>query len=85
MKKTVCPLTTEEFFNNAKPLVVRIGDAPLQADVKDFSTKSFGWYLAGKDFIEVAGKRVQVQIGVTLTVIGSKEMRTTGSREQIAV
>jgi hypothetical protein len=40
---------------------------------KPFSTGSFGWYLNGKTVIEIDGKAVSVQIGMNMTVVGSKE------------
>ena len=45
----------------------------MLAEVKAFSTGSFGWYLNGKTAIEVDGKVVSVQIGMNMTVVGSKE------------
>jgi hypothetical protein len=75
MAKTSCPVTRSEFLENAKPLTVVINDMPpLMAEVKEFSTGSLGWYLNGKTTIEVGGKRVSVQIGMNLTVVGSKEL-----------
>ena len=75
MAKTSCPVTRAEFLENATALPVVIGDMPpLMAEVKEFSTGSLGWYLNGKTTIEVGGKRVSVQIGMNLTVVGSKEL-----------
>ena len=45
----------------------------MLAEVKEFSTGSFGWYLNGKTVIEIDGKAVSVQIGMNMTVVGSKE------------
>lgn len=66
-------ITRESFRENANPLVVKVGDTPILADAKEFSTGSFGWFAGGKGVIEVNGVPVQVQIGVNVTVIGSKE------------
>jgi len=41
--------------------------------VKEFSTGSFGWYLNGKILVPIDGKNVSVQVGMNLTVVGSKE------------
>jgi hypothetical protein len=41
--------------------------------VKEFSTGSFGWNVNAKTVIEVGGRRLPVQVGLNLTVIGSKE------------
>jgi hypothetical protein len=73
-KKTTCPITRSEFRAKAKPVTVTINNVPLQADVKEFSTKSLGWYLNGKTTIDVGGTLVSVQIGMNLTIVGSKEL-----------
>jgi hypothetical protein len=74
-KKTNCPITRAEFREKAKPLPVSInGQPPILAEVKEFSTGSLGWYLNGKTTIEVGGTMVSVQIGMNLTVVGSKEL-----------
>jgi len=38
-----------------------------------FSTGSFGWYYNGKTTVMVDGKPLSVQVGLNLTVVGSKE------------
>jgi hypothetical protein len=73
-KKTSCPITRAEFREKAQPVRVTIGDQHLEAERKEFSTGSLGWYLNGKTNIEIGGKRVSVQIGLNLTVVGSKEL-----------
>ena len=73
-KKTSCPITRQEFRSNAKPVTVSINNVPLQAEVKEFSTGSLGWYLNGKTSVEVNGTPVSVQIGLNLTIVGSKEL-----------
>jgi hypothetical protein len=50
----------------------------FQAVVKEFSTGSLGWYLNGKTMVEVDGLPVAVQIGLNLTVVGSKELAKEG-------
>lgn len=74
MAKTPCPVSRAEFRAGAKPIKVEINGIPMMAEVKEFSTGSFGWYLSGKTTIEVGGKAVSVQIGANMTVIGSKEL-----------
>ena len=73
-KKTTCPISRADFRHQAKPVTVTIGNVPLQADVKEFSTGSLGWYLNGKTTIDVGGTPVSVQIGLNLTIVGSKEL-----------
>jgi hypothetical protein len=74
MAKTTCPISREQFSAKAKPVIVTINGVPLQADVREFSTGSLGWYLNGKVLIEVDGTPVSVQVGLNLTVVGSKEL-----------
>jgi hypothetical protein len=74
MAKTSCPVTRGEFLAKARPVEVLINGTPLQAVVKEFSTGSLGWYLNGKTLIDVGGTKVAVQIGMNLTVVGSKEL-----------
>jgi hypothetical protein len=79
-KKSTCPISRKDFVSHAKPVTIKIGDVPLVAEVKEFSTGSLGWYLNGKTTIEVNGVPVSVQIGMNLTVVGSKELpREPGS------
>lgn len=73
-KKTTCPISRAEFHAKAKPVSVTINNVPLLAEVKEFSTGSLGWYLNGKTTIEIDGKAVPVQIGLNLTIVGSKEL-----------
>jgi hypothetical protein len=77
-KKTTCPITRDEFRSKAKPMSVAINNVPLQAEVKEFSTGSLGWYLNGKTSVEIDGKMVSVQIGLNLTIVGSKELPKDG-------
>ena len=81
-KKTVCPINRVDFRHNAKPVTVTINGAALQAEVKEFSTGSLGWYLNGKTSIEIEGKLVPVQIGLNLTIVGSKELPKDGDHAE---
>ena len=69
-----CPITREKFRSGAKPVEVVINGVPMAAVVKEFSTGSLGWYLNGKATIKVGETPVTVQIGMNLTIIGSKGM-----------
>ena len=74
MPKTTCPITRQQFTDGAKPVEVTINGNRMTAHPKEFSTGSLGWYLNGKTDIEVNGVMVTVQIGMNLTVVGSKEL-----------
>lgn len=71
--KTSCPVSKTQFLEKAEPLRVSINGQEMLAEVKEFSTGSFGWYMNGKTVVQIDGKAVSVQIGMNLTVVGSKE------------
>lgn len=73
-RKTNCPINREQFRAKARPVTITIGDVPTLVPTKEFSTGSLGWYLNGKTIIEIDGTPVQVQLGLSLTIIGSKEL-----------
>src|SRR5262249_17412540 len=73
-KKTSCPISRAEFRTHAKAMIVKIGDKEYQAIPKEFSTGSLGWNVNDKITLEIGGQHVAVQIGMNLTVVGSKEL-----------
>ena len=83
-KKSSCPISRAEFRAKAKPVTVTVNNVPLQAEVKEFSTGSLGWYLNGKTTIDVGGTLVSVQIGMNLTVVGSKDLPQNDREEATA-
>jgi hypothetical protein len=73
MAKSPCPISLSQFLEKAEPLKVVVNGQELIAEVKSFSTGSFGWYINGKTTVQVDGKTVSVQIGMNMTIVGSKE------------
>jgi hypothetical protein len=73
MSKSPCPISRTIFVEKAEPLKVVINGVEMLAEVKQFSTGSFGWNINGKTIVNVDGKALSVQIGMNLTVVGSKE------------
>ena len=73
MAKSPVPVSLKQFQEKAEPLKVVINGQEMLAEVKAFSTGSFGWNINGKMTITVDGKPLSVQIGMNLTVVGSKE------------
>nr|HEX4314941.1 hypothetical protein [Kofleriaceae bacterium] len=71
--KTNCPVTLSQFLDKAEPLKVTINGQDMLAEVKQFSTGSFGWYMNGKTVVQIDGKAVSVQIGMNMTIVGSKD------------
>lgn len=70
-----CNLSKGEFSSKATPILVDVGKQQVLAAVKEFSTGSFGWYGTGKVFIDVGGTPVQVQVSLSLIVVGSKDAK----------
>ena len=73
MAKSACPLSRTQFIEKAEPVKVVINGQELVADKREFSTGSFGWYYNCKITVQVDGKPLSVQVGLNLTVVGSKE------------
>jgi len=65
-------LNPQTFCAQAKPIQVVINGQPFLAQPKQFKTGSVGWFLSGKVNAGVGDEVVKVQIGLNLTVIGSK-------------
>ena len=75
--KTLCPISRKDFLANAKPITIDLGGHPVTAEPREFSTGSFGWYVNAKAPIEVDGKKLSVQVGMNLIVVGSKDSPKT--------
>jgi hypothetical protein len=72
-RKTLCPISRDAFVAQAREVEVTINGQPVMAQVKEFSTGSFGWHHGDKVTLKVGDTLMKVQVGLTLTVIGSKE------------
>jgi hypothetical protein len=73
-KKTTCPVTRDQFRAHAKPIEITINGQTMKVPVKFFQTGSLGWYLNSKMDVDIGGTAVSVQIGLNMTIIGSKEL-----------
>jgi hypothetical protein len=73
-KKSSCPITRGQFRQHARPLSIKIGDREFLAVPKEFSTGSLGWNVNDKVSVEIGGTPVTVQIGMNLTLVGSKDL-----------
>lgn len=72
--KTTCPVSRAEFKEKAKPVEVVIDGNKLLAVNREFSTGSLGWNISNKMTIMVGDTPVTVQVGLNLTIVGSKEL-----------
>jgi hypothetical protein len=73
-RKSTCPISRSQFRAKAKPVSITVNEVPMVAPTKEFATGSLGWYLNGKTVIDIDGTAVTVQLGLSLTVVGSKEL-----------
>jgi hypothetical protein len=72
--KTISPVSRAEFKEKAKPVEVVIDGNKMVGAPREFSTGSLGWYINGKATIMVGDTPVTVQVGLNLTVVGSKDL-----------
>lgn len=73
-KKTICPISRAEFLDKAKTLAITIDGVAMQAPPREFSTGSLGWNLNNKTTMDIGGTTVTVQIGMNVTLVGSKDL-----------
>lgn len=72
-RKTKCPISLADFLETAKAMPIVIGGQAYSAPPRKFASGSFGWYVNEKLFYSLGGQELKVQIGINLTIIGSKE------------
>ncbi len=72
--KTTCPVTRQQFKENAKPIEVIIDGQKMIAEAREFSTGSLGWNISKKMTLRVGDTEAMVQVGMNLTIVGSKEL-----------
>ena len=72
--KTACPITRAQFKEKAKAVEVIIDGNKMIGAAREFSTGSMGWNISSKMTIMVGDTPVTVQVGLNLTIVGSKEL-----------
>ena len=73
-KKSTCPVSRKQFREKAQKVEVVINGQKWMAAPKEFSTNSLGWNLNEKITIDIDGVPTTVQVGLNLTLVGSKEL-----------
>ena len=63
------------FEEHAEPLTVDVLGNTVTAEPRSFSSGNRGWYLGGKIEVTVGKKKLWAQLGLNLTIPGSKEWR----------
>ena len=83
--QTSCPITRAQFASGgAKGTpAVSIGGQPIGCTPKTFSTDSIGYYGNGKVQVMIDGVPVMCQVGLTITVIGSKDLPADANLEAV--
>ena len=71
--KTTCPISRTKFRSGAKAAPVTINGRAMLATPREFTTGSLGWNINEKLPVEVDGVVVMCQVGLNLTIIGSKD------------
>jgi hypothetical protein len=87
---TKCPLSRAAVMEKApKVLNIRLeheGDggkaiAPQAAVLREFSSGSLGWYAGEKITLMIDGMPVKCQVGVNITIVGSKDLPKSETAE----
>jgi hypothetical protein len=75
-RKTACPISREQFNAHAATAtpVVSIAGQGLMVMAKQFSTGSMGYSATGKVQLLIDGIPTMCQVGLNITVIGSKDL-----------
>lgn len=80
IKKAECGIGRAEFLDAAKSIMLTLTDSGGKfsrdtiAEPKEFATGSFGWNANEKLVLQIGDKLVKVQVGLNITVVGSKEV-----------
>lgn len=80
IKKAECGIGRAEFLEAAKSIMLTLTDSGGKfsrdtiAEPKEFATGSFGWNANEKLVLQIGDKLVKVQVGLNITVVGSKEV-----------
>lgn len=75
-KKTVLPAgtTRKGLVAAGKKVQVTIEGRTQTADIREFSTGSVGWNVNDKQDIVIDGVTYKCQVGLNVTIIGTKEL-----------
>jgi hypothetical protein len=77
-KKTECNISRADFAAHAKPITLSLDGTHIKTlasvPVYEFGSGSLGWFLQEKGKVIVNGVECKVQLQVTMTLVGSKEL-----------
>ena len=66
-------MSVQEFYDGADECVIKLWGNTLTGKARSFSSGNLGWYLGGKIQAPIAGKSVWCQVGINITIPGSKD------------
>jgi len=75
-------MTSQEFIDAASPFQATIFDNIVEAFPRTFKSGNKGWWGGGKVWIPVGKKKLWAQLGINLTIIGSKEWEGESDEEE---
>jgi len=83
--KKECPITRHQFRNSSLTTteVAAIVLPKIDLNKKEFGTGSMGWNATGKAKVMIDGVEVPVQIGLNVTIIGSKDAVEGGPAAEV--
>ena len=65
-------MSVAEWNASAEPLEVSVFGNVAGGEPREFASGNKGWYLGGKIPVTVGGKKLWAQLGLNLTIVGSK-------------
>ena len=66
-------MKSKHFESQAQPLTVEVLGNIATGEARSFSSGNKGWYLGGKIEVTVGKKKLWAQLGLNLTILGSKQ------------
>jgi len=74
LKELQCDLmTASHFLENAPNLEVNVWGNKIEGGARVFTSGNKGWYAGGKIQVPIGGEVLWGQIGINLSIVGSKE------------
>lgn len=68
-------ISRSDFVKSAPAMNIELWGNNLEGKPREFSSGNMGWYTGGKVEFKVKGKKMWGQLGINLTVMGSKDWK----------
>ncbi len=73
-EKRKCPVDRDTFNAHAKAIEIVLAGSKRYVYPRQFDTGSMGWNLNEKIIVEITGVHCTVQVGLNMTIVGSKDL-----------